>query len=133
MRERNKTLTCLAEAEPAAKAPHPAVQRPQFFLSESLGEHERVNARRLERLTGNPPNPPTAPHAGGVLVVDDSGDPKEGTATAHVGRQWLGRYDKSDNAVVTVTTLRADERLSYPLHAVVPPTRQVRPACAREV
>lgn len=114
-RERNKTLTCLAGAEPVAGAQHPAVQRLQFFLSESLWEHERVNARRLERLRGDPR---TSPHAGGVLVIDDSGDPKDGAATANVGRQWLGRYGKTDNAVVTVTTLWADERLYYPLHAV---------------
>jgi hypothetical protein len=53
-----------------------------------------------------------------VLVIDDSGDRKDGTKTAHVGRQWLGRYGKTDNGVVTVTTLWADERVYYPVHAV---------------
>ena len=38
--------------------------------------------------------------------------------TAHVGRQWLGRCGKTDNGVVTVTTLWADERIYYPVHAV---------------
>jgi DDE superfamily endonuclease len=74
-----------------------------------------VNARRLELL---PAGPATAPHGGGVLVIDDSGDRKDGTATAHVGRQWLGRYGKTDNGVVTVTTVRADERIYYPVDAV---------------
>ncbi|WP_046472536.1 IS701 family transposase, partial [Allosalinactinospora lopnorensis] len=114
-RDRNKTLTCLAGVEPVAGAQHPAVQRLQFFLSESCWDHEQVNARRLEMLLSDPV---TAPHEGGVLVVDDSGDRKDGTATAHVGRQWLGRLGKTDNGVVTVTTLWADERLYYPLHAV---------------
>jgi len=50
-------------------------------------------------------------------VIDDSGDRKDGTKTAHVGHQWLGRYGKTDNGVVTVTTLWADERLYYPVHA----------------
>src|SRR6266550_4411497 len=76
-RDRNKTLTALAGAEPA-----------------------------------------TAPHDAGVLVIDDSGDRKDGTKTAHVGHQWLGRYGKTDNGVVTVTTLWADERVYYPVHAV---------------
>ena len=53
-----------------------------------------------------------------MLVIDDSGDRKDGTKTAHVGRQWLGRYGKTDNGVVTVTTVWADERLYYPVHAV---------------
>jgi SRSO17 transposase len=91
------------------------VQRLQFFLSESRWDPEQVNARRLELLRADPA---TAPHAGGVLVIDDSGDRKDGVKTAHVGRQWLGRYGKTDNGVVTVTTLRTDERVYYPVHAV---------------
>ena len=63
-------------------------------------------------------DPETAPHGGGVLVIDDSGDRKDGTKTAHVGRQYLGRYGKTDNGVVTVTTVWADERVYYPVHAV---------------
>ena len=35
-RDRNKTLTALAGAEPVAGAQHRSVQRLQFFLSESL-------------------------------------------------------------------------------------------------
>ena len=35
-----------------------------------------------------------------------------------MGRQWLGRLGKTDNGVVTVTTLWADDRVYYPLHAV---------------
>src|SRR5215831_4376892 len=114
-RERNKTLTALAGAEPVAGAQHPAVQRLQFFLSESRWDAGRVNARRLELLHADPA---TAPHGDGVLVIDDSGDRKDGTKTAHVGHQWLGRYGKTDNGVVTVTTLWADERIYYPLDAV---------------
>ena len=114
-RDRNKTLTALAGAEPVTGAQHPAVQRLQFFLSESRWDPERVNARRLELLLADPA---TAPHGGGVLVIDDSGDRKDGAKTAHVGHQWLGRYGKTDNGVVTVTTVWADERLYYPVHAV---------------
>src|SRR5205809_6106407 len=114
-RDRNKTLTALAGAEPVTGAQHPAVQRLQFFLSESRWDPDRVNDRRLELLLADPA---TAPHGGGVLVIDDSGERKDGTRTAHVGRQYLGRYGKTDNGVVTVTTVWADERLYYPVHAV---------------
>jgi hypothetical protein len=114
-RERNKTLTALAGAEPVTGAQHRSVQRLQFFLSESRWDPEQVNSRRMELLLADPA---TAPHGGGVLVIDDSGDRKDGTKTAHVGHQWLGRYGKTDNGVVTVTTVWADERLYYPVHAV---------------
>ena len=114
-RDRNKTLTALAGAEPVTGAQHPAVQRLQFFLSESRWDADQVNSRRLELLLADPA---TAPHGGGVLVIDDSGDRKDGAKTAHVGHQWLGRYGKTDNGVVTVTTVWADERLYYPVHAV---------------
>ena len=114
-RDRNKTLTCLAGTEPVVGAQHPSVQRLQFFLSESTWDHERVNSRRVELLLADPA---TAPHPGGVLVIDDSGDRKDGKATAHIGRQWIGRLGKTDNGIVTVTTCWADENLYYPLHAV---------------
>ncbi|WP_221465274.1 IS701 family transposase [Streptosporangium album] len=83
--------------------------------SESPWDHEKVNARRLELLRADPV---TAPHAGGVLVVDDTGDRKDGTATAHTAHQYLGSVGKIENGIVAVTTLWADERVYYPLHAV---------------
>ncbi|WP_435889265.1 IS701 family transposase [Streptosporangium canum] len=113
-RERNKTLTCLAGAEPMVGINDPAVQRLQYFLSESVWDPEAVNDRRVALLLADPA---TAPHRGGVLVIDDSGDRKDGHATDHVSRQWLGRLGKTDNGIVTVTTLWADERLYVPLHA----------------
>lgn len=112
-RDRNKTLTGLAGAEPIVEAHAGAVQRLQFFLSESPWDAEAVNASRLALLLGDPA---TAPHANGVLVIDDTGDRKAGTHTAHVARQWLGSIGKVDNGIVAVSSLWADERMYYPLH-----------------
>jgi SRSO17 transposase len=114
-RDRNKTLTGLAGAEPIVGAQHREVQRLQWFLSESAWDHQVVNDRRV-RLLGE--DPATAPHDGGVLVVDDTGDRKDGTATAHVARQYLGSVGKIDNGIVAVTSLWADERCYWPVHAV---------------
>ncbi|MFI6690019.1 hypothetical protein [Streptomyces sp. NPDC050485] len=44
-RDRNKTLTCLAGAEPVVGAQHAAVQRLQFFLSESTMWASSTSAR----------------------------------------------------------------------------------------
>jgi DDE superfamily endonuclease len=53
-----------------------------------------------------------------VLVIDDTGDRKDGSATAHVARQYLGSVGKIDNGIVAVTSLWADARCYWPVHAV---------------
>ena len=112
-RERSKTLTALVGAEPLVQAQAAEVQRLQFFLSEAAWDGEAVNAKRLALLLAEPA---TAPSAAGVLVIDDTGDRKDGSATDHVARQYLGSVGKVDNGIVAVTTLWADEDCYYPLH-----------------
>jgi hypothetical protein len=114
-RDRNKTLTALAGAEPVVGAQHRAVQELQWFVSESTWDHEQINRQRLELLWGDPA---TRPHEQGVLVLDDTGDRKAGTASAHVARQYLGSLGKTDNGIVAVTSLWADERVYWPVHVV---------------
>jgi SRSO17 transposase len=46
-----------------------------------------------------------APQKGGALVIDETGDRKDGKATAHVGKQYLGGIGKVDNGVVSVSNL----------------------------
>jgi hypothetical protein len=121
-RDRNKTLTALAGAEPIVEAQEAPVQRLQSFLSESVWDAEAVNARRLELTWADPA---LAPHQGGVLVIDETGDRKDGTKTAHVAPQYLGSVGKIANGIVSVTSLWADERVHYPLH-VVPYTPAAR-------
>jgi len=98
-RDRNKMLTALADAEPVVAAQAGALQRLQFFLSESVCDPGLVNSRRLKLLLSEPA---TTPYGQGVLVIDDSGDRKAGSHTAHVGRHWLGSVGKVDNGIVTV-------------------------------
>jgi SRSO17 transposase len=116
--ERNKTLTALANVEPVVGAQRPAAQRLQWFLSESTWDAAAVTDRRLALLQADPA---TAPHADGVLIVDETGDRKDGEKTAHVGRQYLGNRGKIENGVVSVGSLWADEGVYYPL-AVEPYT-----------
>ena len=65
-RDRNKTLTGLAGAEPITGAQHREVQRLQWFLSESTWDDQAVNQQRIELLQADPA---TAPHAHGALRV----------------------------------------------------------------
>ncbi len=110
--ERNKTLTALANTEPFAGAQRREAQSLQWFLSESGWAAHNVNERRLELLFNDPS---TAPNEGGVLVIDEHGDRKWGKHTAHVGRQWLANIGKTENGVVSVSSLFADEDVYYPL------------------
>src|SRR5512132_3510746 len=114
-RDRNKTMTALAGAEPIVGAQHAAVQGLQWFLTESSWDHERVNQRRVQLLLEDPA---TAPHGQGALVLDDTGDRKAGRHTAHVARQYLGSLGKTDNGIVAVTSLWADERVYWPIDVV---------------
>lgn len=110
--ERNKTLTALANTEPVVGAQRKEAQGLQWFLSESSWDPDTVNERRLELLLEAPK---IAPQASGALVVDETGDRKDGEKTAHVGKQYLGGIGKIDNGVVSVSSLWVDERVYYPL------------------
>lgn len=110
--ERNKTLTALANTEPVVGAQRKEAQGLQWFLSESSWNPESVNRRRVQLMLEDPR---TAPGQSGALVIDETGDRKDGTKTAHVGKQYLGGIGKVDNGVVSVSSLWADERLYYPL------------------
>jgi SRSO17 transposase len=64
-RDRNKTLTALAGAEPLVEAQEAPVQRLQSFLSESVWDAEAVNARRLELAWADAES---APHEGAAVA-----------------------------------------------------------------
>jgi DDE superfamily endonuclease len=108
----------LANTEPIVGAQAAPAQRLQWFLSESTWDADAINGCRLAALQTLPA---TAPAANGVLVIDETGDRKDGTKTAHVGRQYLGSIGKIDKGVVSVGALWADERIYYPV-AVEPYT-----------
>jgi SRSO17 transposase len=100
--ERHKTLTGLVNTEPVVGAQLPRVQTLQGFLSESDWDERQVQAERIKLLREDPT---TAPTAQGVLVIDETGDRKDGHKTAHVARQYLGNRGKIDNGVVSVTRM----------------------------
>lgn len=85
-------MTALANTGPMVGVQRKETQGLQWFLSELCWNPEEMNRRR----------------------VSETGDRKNGTATAHVGKQYLGGIGKIDNGVVCVSSLWVDERLYYP-------------------
>ena len=112
-KDRNKTLTALAGTEPILGAQAACAQRLQFFLSESGWDAEGVNARRLRLLREDSA---TEPHGDGALIIDETGDRKDGKKTAHVAHQYLSSVGRIANGIVSVSSVWADERIYYPLH-----------------
>src|SRR5260370_40258395 len=119
--ERNKTLTGLVNTEPLVGAQLPRAQKLQWFLSESNWDEQQIQAERLKLLREDPA---TAPNAQGVLVIDETGDRKDGHQTAHVARQYLGNVGKIDNGVLSLTSLSAHHHLPYPMASSPPTTTQ---------
>ncbi len=79
--ERNKTATGLANTEPGKTgSKHKAAQRLQWFLSESSWTPDALHQARLALMHELPA---TKPHQDAVLVVNETGDRKYGTHTAH--------------------------------------------------
>lgn len=98
--ERHKTATGLVNTEPGkAGSRHKAAQRLQWFLSESTWDPDALHQARLDLMRNGKC---TAPSEEAVLVIDETGDRKYGTHTAHVGRQYLGSLGKVDSGIVTV-------------------------------
>lgn len=111
--ERHKTATGLANTEPGKPGSrHKAAQHLQWFLSESTWDPDALHQARLKLMRGGRQ---TAPTDDAVLVIDETGDRKYGTHTAHVGRQYLGSLGKVDSGIVTVHVLYDTPQTYFPL------------------
>jgi hypothetical protein len=80
-RDRSKTLTGLAGAEPITGAQHREVQRLQWFLTESAWDDQQVNDRRVRLLSQDPA---TAPMTGACWWLTTPATAR----TAPLPRMW---------------------------------------------
>jgi hypothetical protein len=71
------------------------------FIHDAPWDAQAVNDRRLQILQSCRQ---TRIRDGFDLIIDDSGHRKSGSATAGVGRQYIGQIGKVDNGVVMVTS-----------------------------
>ncbi|MGX4689812.1 IS701 family transposase [Streptomyces sp. JNUCC 63] len=106
-RERNKTLTELAALVPGADR-----QRLHHFLHDAPWDPDALGARRLELWRQHPG---LGPHTNGVLIIDETGDPKRGRGIVLAAQQYLGKLGHTANGVVSVTSHWADGTRHVPL------------------
>ena len=106
-REHNKTLTVLAALVPGAER-----QRLHHFLQNAPWDAAELNRRRLVLWQAHPV---LGPHAGGALIMDETGDRKRGQGIVLAAQQWIGKLNFTANGVVSVTSHWADGTRHVPL------------------
>src|SRR5258707_8902593 len=106
-REHNKTLVELAAIVPGARR-----QALHHFLHDAPWDAAALNRRRLAQWQAHPV---LGPHAGGVLIVDETGDPKRGSRIVLAAQQYLGKLGHVANGVVAVTSHWTDGSRHVPL------------------
>jgi SRSO17 transposase len=106
-REHNKALTVLASLVPGTTR-----QRLHHFLHDAPWDAAALNRQRLALWQAHPT---LAPHAGGVLILDETGDPKRGHSIELAANQYLGKLGHLANGVVSVTSQWADGTRQVPV------------------
>jgi SRSO17 transposase len=106
-REHNKTLVELAALVPGAER-----QRLHHFMHDAPWDAEAVNSQRLKLWQAHPY---LGPHPAGVLILDETGDPKRGHRIVLAAQQYLGKLGHVANGVVAVTSHWTDGTRHVPV------------------
>ena len=87
------------------------VERLQYLLTDASWDAEAVDRLRVQGLVSRSPK-------GGILVIDDTGLPKQGKASVGVAHQYCGTLGKIANCQVIVSSVYVADtsRKSRPAH-----------------
>src|ERR671915_1547747 len=99
----NKNCDTLAQAVPGSSE-----QRLQEFLTNMQWDEEDLNRQRVRKMVAE------ATRGEGVLVFDDTGFPKQGTASVGVERQYSGTLGKVGSCQIAVTCCYTDSQATWP-------------------
>jgi SRSO17 transposase len=99
----NKNCDTLAQPLPGTSQ-----QRLQEFLTNMDWEEEDLNRQRVQLMV-------STTLGDGVLLLDDTGFPKQGKASVGVARQYSGALGKVGNCQVAVTCCYSDPRATWPV------------------
>jgi SRSO17 transposase len=100
----DKNCDTMAQAIPGT-----STQRLQEFLTNRPWDAEDLNRQRVTKMIAE------ATTGDGVLVVDDTGFPKQGTASVGVARPYSGTLGKVGHCQVAVTCCYTDPQATWPV------------------
>jgi SRSO17 transposase len=93
----------------AQVVPGTTQQNLQYLLTDLVWDEAALNRQRLQRMAALPSE------GDGVLVIDDTGFVKKGTASVGVARQYTGTVGKVCHCQVTVNCHYAERTLAWPV------------------
>jgi SRSO17 transposase len=99
-----KNCDTMAQAVPGTSA-----QRLQEFLTNRPWDEADLNRQRVQKMVAE------ATLGDGVLVLDDTGFPKQGKASVGVARQYSGTLGKVGNCQIAVTCCDTDPQAGWPV------------------
>jgi SRSO17 transposase len=102
----HKNGDTIAQAVPGTRA-----QRLQEFLTNMPWDEEDLNRQRVQQMSAE------AVVGAGVLILDDTGFPKQGKASVGVARQYSGTLGQVGHCQIAVTWCYADPQATWPLEA----------------
>jgi len=102
----NKNCDTIAQAVPGTSA-----QRLQEFLTNMQWDEEDLNRQRVQKMIAE------ATRGDGVLIIDDTGFPKQGKTSVGVKRQYSGTLGKVGNCQIAVTCCYSDRQATWPVAA----------------
>jgi SRSO17 transposase len=100
----NKNCDTMAQAVPGTSEP-----RLQEFLTNMQWDAEDLNHQRVDKMIAE------ATLSDGVLVLDDTGFPKQGKTSVGVARQYSGPLGKVGNCQIAVTCGYTDPQAMWPV------------------
>jgi SRSO17 transposase len=100
----HKNGDTIAQAVPGTSA-----QRVQEFLTNMQWDEEDLNRQRVQKMIAE------ATTGDGVLVCDETGFPKQGSASVGVTRQYSGTLGKVGNCQIAGTCCYTDARATWPV------------------
>jgi len=102
----NKNCDTIAQVVPGTSE-----QQLQNLLTDMVWDEEDLNTQRIVQMR-------TLPTEGdAVLILDDTGFPKQGKRSAGVQRQYSGTLGKTGNCQVAVTCHYAERTVAWPIDA----------------